>query len=452
MARPSQRRADSPGRGYGAARIGWRDRPRRRSHGGRRLPQRDRAGAGTGSADRVLPSRARRHRGAGADLRASICPGRSGAARRRRAHGRVLAGDGGPARRPRHHDLSRLLGADDSRSRGRDPRGAARRLGPRRGVRIPGDHTPRRGGSVGRNARARPLRRHRRSSRPRPGRYGRADPGGRGRPGGLWHEGWAGPAALVAAACPPDGSRPPVGADVRGDDQGRPVRADPGRVPVARGNSAMAWADTAGAGAALCPRRGAVGARPARPQASARVPFHRERRHHRPRSRGLPPVRARGDDRVGGDRVRRCTTARGEPRDLQGAAVHGCGRLRAGGRLTGPGSARRPDAPYAVDGRSVPARCDVDRGAATLERLRLGVADPSIPHARGAARAALGRAGGRDRACGPGRHRRPGADVLCEGCRPGAAGTAATSGVRRGDRSAPFHAHRNGRCWQRCAW
>ena len=106
-------------------------------------------------------------------------------------------------------------------------------------------------------------RRDRRPRRARGRRQRRPDARSDRGAGRLRDQGRVHPAALLAAACASGCAGAPVGADVGDDDQGRAVRADPGRVPVARRDAAVARARAPGDRPDLLARRRPVGARPA---------------------------------------------------------------------------------------------------------------------------------------------------------------------------------------------
>ena len=143
--------------------------------------------------------------------------------------------------------LPRLLGADDARAGGRDPRspGATARGG---GVRVPGDHPSRRRRGGSRCSRSRttaPSAIQPRS--PRPAR--RADAGGVAALIGFGTKAGLVPLHLAAARAP-GRSRPPVGADVGGDDQGRSYGLIRVEFEWLGGHAAVVWARTARARAA----------------------------------------------------------------------------------------------------------------------------------------------------------------------------------------------------------
>ena len=188
----------------------------------------------------------------------------------------------------------------------------------------------------------------------------------------------AGPGAdaRLAAACPPRRAELRLGPDVGGDDQGRPLRADPRALRVGRPGAACGRADGARAGPAVGAGRRALRAGAARPEAAAGLPLDRERRDRRARPRRLDPLRLsrRGD--LGGDRLRGGAPPRPQPRGVQGAAVPGGGSLRARGGLARPRPPRRAAAAHAVDRRGLSGRGDGDRRGAAAQRLRLGVARP----------------------------------------------------------------------------
>ena len=133
-----------------------------------------------------------------------------------------------------------VLGAHDARAGGRDPPRTPRGIRSLGRLRVHRDHPPRRGRRMDRAARARQPRGDRRSVGSRRRRERRPDPRCDRGADRLRHQGGLRAAAFLAPAGTPGGSLPSLRTHVGDDDQGRDLRPDPGRVPVARLDTAMA--------------------------------------------------------------------------------------------------------------------------------------------------------------------------------------------------------------------
>ena len=159
-------------------------------------------------------------------------------------------------------------------------------------------------------------------------------------------------AARLAAARASRRTEPRVGADERGDDQGRGLRLRAHRLRSARPARLVVW--NLGAGGRRHHRRArrAVRADGARPEAAARLSHGREHRHHLHRPRPGAGLRRQSAPRRRGARADRRAVPRVQPLGLQEPAVL---RLRRGAhrdRRARHGSSRRPDPPHAEDRRS----------------------------------------------------------------------------------------------------
>ena len=257
-------------------------------------------------------------------------------------------------------------------------------------------------------------------------------------------EGRVHPAALLAAARAPRRARAAVGADVGDDDQGRALRADPRRVPVARRDAAVAR-DRAARRSGCRPRSAACCGRSCSTTSSACSRTTRSRTSGSSRSASAPrccsPTPATGPGRRSRSRRRCCTspTTRSSSRCCSSAparferAVGSLDLDHLGGLLR-----RMP-----WTGGAFLIGCDGDRRPAAAERLRVGVADAAVAAARRASSA--GRRRARRRALALAGARGDGgarAAVLRQGRRARAARRAAARRVRGGGRPARRDARR----------
>ena len=360
-----------------------------------------------------------------------------------------------PAGRPRHRHLPRLLGADDARPGRRDSRRTPRRSGSRRGLHLRRDHAPRRSRRLGRAARRGRIRGDRRPRGARRSGNRCSDARRHRRADRLRDEGRPRSAALLAAPGPSGGTGAHLRADVRRDDQGGALRADP-RASSSGSARAPRWLGLTLLAHRTASRRSAACSGPSSSTTSSGcwLSLDRERRasscSHSAR-RCCSPTPARRTGRRSRSRAG-AAADRSTTRCFKALLFLGAGAFeRAVGSLELDqlgGLLRRM--PWT--GRRVPGRrrwrspgCLRSTGSRRSgSRSSRSFTSRSTPRSGSRSPAAIALAGAR----GDGRAR---AAVLREGHRPRAARPAAQRGVRGGERSGVRDARRRWRRSPRCA-
>ena len=193
------------------------------------------------------------------------------------------------------------------------------------------------------------VRRHARAARGGPALPRRRVPAV---PRRLRRQGRDDPPPRLAPRGAPRGAEPDLRADVGGPDQDRDLRD----LPRVRGRPGRAAARVGRPrprrGRRLDGAGGPLRADAARPQAAARLPQHREHRHHPRRRRGRDDLAVDRTARAGGARPGGVAPPRPEPRPLQGAALPRRGRGRGRDRDPPDRAHGRPRPPDALDGRA----------------------------------------------------------------------------------------------------